>query len=452
MAAFIMRGPRNRRGNRPMRLFGWRIVRNSRHLSLENIMSSAAESVSKEKASRAVRMAIIVAALGYFVDIYDLVLFSIVRVKSLQGIGITDPKELLDQGVLLINMQMGGMLVGGILWGIIGDKRGRLSVLFGSILMYSLANIGNGFVNSIEVYATLRFIAGIGLAGELGAGITLVSEIMHKQSRGYGTTIVASIGICGAVAAALVGDFFSWRIAYFVGGGLGLTLLILRIGVYESGMFEAVKSKAVERGNFFKLFSTGERARRYIGIVLIGVPIWYVVGILVTFSPEIGGAMGMTPAPNAGRGILFTYVGLAIGDLSSGALSQIIQSRRRAVLVFLTVTTLGIGLYFLMASRSLTVFYAICVLMGFGAGYWAVFVTVASEQFGTNLRATATTSAPNLVRGAVVVLTLGFNALKTRVGVVESAMIVGVFTLLAAFVALRALEETYGKDLDYLEE
>jgi MFS transporter, putative metabolite:H+ symporter len=424
----------------------------SGHLSSGKIMTTAADSVSKDKATRAVRMAIIVAALGYFVDIYDLVLFSIVRVKSLQGIGITEPQALLEQGVLLINMQMGGMLVGGILWGIIGDKRGRLSVLFGSILMYSLANIGNGFVNSIEVYAALRFIAGIGLAGELGAGITLVSEIMHKQSRGYGTTIVASIGICGAVVAALVGDYFSWRIAYFVGGGLGLTLLLLRIGVYESGMFEAVKAKAVDRGNFLKLFSTGERAKRYIGIVLIGVPIWYVVGILVTFSPEIGGAMGMSPPPNAGRGILFTYVGLAVGDLSSGALSQIIKSRRKAVMIFLSVTTVGIGLYFLVAGQSLTAFYAICVLMGFGAGYWAVFVTVASEQFGTNLRATATTSAPNLVRGAVVLLTSGFNALKTRVGVVEGAMIVGAFTLLAAFVALRAIDETYGKDLDYLEE
>lgn len=415
-------------------------------------MTSPAEPISKDKTTRAVRMAIVVAALGYFVDIYDLVLFSIVRVKSLQGIGITDPNALLEQGVKLINMQMGGMLVGGILWGIIGDKRGRLSVLFGSILLYSVANIGNGFVNSIEAYAALRFIAGIGLAGELGAGITLVSEIMHKQSRGYGTTIVASIGICGAVVAALVGDMFSWRVAYWVGGGLGATLLALRIGVYESGMFESIKSKAVERGNFLKLFSTGERARRYSGIVLIGIPIWYVVGILVTFSPEIGKAMGMTVPPKAGDAILWTYVGLAMGDLGSGALSQIIKSRKRAVLAFLGMTTLAIAAYFMVAAQSLTTFYGICVAMGFGAGYWAVFVTVASEQFGTNLRATATTSAPNLVRGAVVLLTSGFNALKGRVGVVESAMVVGAFTLIAAFVALRAMEETYGKDLDYLEE
>jgi MFS transporter, putative metabolite:H+ symporter len=415
-------------------------------------MTNALANAENPRGGRAVRLAILVAALGYFVDIYDLVLFSIVRVKSLQAIGIVEPAELLSKGVLLINMQMGGMLLGGILWGVIGDKRGRLSVLFGSILLYSAANIANGFVGSIEAYAALRFIAGIGLAGELGAGITLVSEVMDRKARGYGTTIVASVGICGAVAAALVGDMFSWRVAYFVGGGLGLALLVLRIGVYESGMFEAVKKSAVSRGNFFKLFATAERARRYLGIVLIGVPIWYVVGILVTFSPEIGKAMGMTTPPAAGRAIMFSYIGLAVGDLSSGALSQILRSRRRAVLGFLLVTLVTVALYFLVAARSLTAFYAICVAMGFGIGYWAVFVTVASEQFGTNLRATATTTAPNFVRGAVVVLTLAFDGLKGRVGVVEGAMLVGAFTLILAFASLRGMEETYGKDLDYLEE
>jgi predicted MFS family arabinose efflux permease len=419
-------------------------------------MSNALQSTQDIKPAagvgRHVKLAILVAALGYFVDIYDLVLFSIVRVKSLKGIGITDPAALLDKGVLLINMQMGGMLLGGILWGILGDKRGRLSVLFGSILLYSTANILNGLVTGIEQYAALRLLAGIGLAGELGAGITLVSESMPKEARGYGTTVVASIGICGAVAAALVGDKFDWRVAYFVGGGLGLSLLLLRLGVYESGMFEAVKKSTADRGNFFKLFATGERARRYLSVVLIGVPIWYVIGILVTFSPEIGKAMGMAQPPDAGRAIMFAYMGLAAGDLASGALSQVLKSRRTAVLSFMLFSTAGIALYFLFAGGSLTAFYAICVIMGLGIGYWAVFVTVASEQFGTNIRATATTTAPNFVRGAVVLLTLGFNAMKARVGVVESAMIVGAFTMIMAFAALRGLTETYGKDLDYLEE
>ncbi|MCC6558828.1 MAG: MFS transporter [Polyangiaceae bacterium] len=399
---------------------------------------------------RAVKLAILVAALGYFVDIYDLVLFSIVRVKSLEGIGVAKA-DLLEQGVLLLNMQMAGMLVGGILWGMLGDLRGRLSVLFGSIFLYSIANIANGLVNSVEAYAALRLLAGIGLAGELGAGITLVSEIMHREARGYGTTIVASIGICGAVVAALVGDMFTWRTAYFVGGGLGLALLLLRIGVYESGMFEAVKKQAVRRGNVLMLFSTAERARRYFSVILIGVPIWYAIGILITFSPEIGKGMGMTDAPNAGRAIMFAYIGLAVGDLASGAISQVMRSRRRVITGFLGLTAACIAAYFAFGGRSLVTFYGVCVALGFATGYWAVFVTIASEQFGTNIRATATTTAPNFVRGAVVPLTLAFQALKPSLGVTGSAMAVGVVTMILAFVAARGVDETYGKDLDFLD-
>lgn len=411
-------------------------------------MEHAKSPVDHDK--RAVAFAILVAALGYFVDIYDLVLFSIVRVKSLVEIGVAKT-DLLDQGVYIINMQMGGMLVGGILWGILGDKRGRLSVLFGSIFLYSTANILNGFVQNIEQYAALRLLAGIGLAGELGAGITLVSEIMHRESRGYGTTVVASVGICGAVLAALVGDLLPWRTAYFIGGGLGIALLLLRIGVYESGMFEAVKKQVVTRGNFFKLFSTAERARRYLCVIAIGIPIWYVIGVLITFSPEIGAAMGMNPAPNAGRGIMFSYIGLAAGDLASGALSQVIKSRRRTVLGFLVLTTVFLGAYFLFARQSLLVFYGVCVALGFAIGYWAVFVTVASEQFGTNLRATATTTVPNFVRGAVVPLTAAFKLAKESLGVVGSALAIGVFCMILAFIALRGLDETYGKDLDFVD-
>ena len=401
---------------------------------------------------RRAHLAVVVAALGYFVDIYDLVLFSIVRVASLKDLGVGGD-ALLERGVLLINMQMGGMLLGGIFWGILGDKRGRLSVLFGSILMYSLANVANGLVQSVPAYAVTRFIAGVGLAGELGAGITLVSEVMRRDARGYGTTIVATVGICGAVAAALIGDLTHWRTTYFIGGGLGLALLLLRVGVLESGMFSAVKKReAVERGNFFSLFSTRDRARRYLGVILVGVPIWYAVGILVTFSPELGKAMGMDPAPNAGRAIMFTYIGLAVGDLGSGALSQLARSRRRVVLGFLVLTAACVALYFAVGSASLSTFYGVCVALGFATGYWAVFVTMAAEQFGTNIRATATTTAPNFVRGAVVPLSLAFEAMKGSLGVVKSALVLGALTLGLALVALVFLEETYGKDLDFTEE
>jgi putative MFS transporter len=398
---------------------------------------------------RAIQFSVLVAALGYFVDIYDLILFSIVRVKSLVSIGVP-ASQLLDTGALLLNMQMGGMLLGGLLWGILGDRRGRLSVLFGSIALYSAANIANAFVGSVGAYAALRLIAGIGLAGELGAGITLVSEIMSRESRGYGTTIVAAVGITGAVAAALVGDFFDWRIAYIVGGVMGIALLLLRIGVFESGMFQQVKASDVSRGNFFTLFAERRRAIKYVSVILIGVPIWYVVGILVTFSPEFGAAMGMTPPPNAGRAVMFTYIGLAVGDLASGWLSQILQSRKRVVLLFLTLTTLCVATYF-FGPRTLTTFYVLCAAMGFATGYWAVFVTIASEQFGTNIRATATTTVPNFVRGAVVLLTLSFQALRAPLGTRGSGMIIGAVTLALAFLALRGLEETCGKDLDYIE-
>ncbi len=412
----------------------------------------ATTSQSKPAADRrAIRLAVLVAALGYFVDIYDLILFSIVRVTSLKAIGVADA-SLLDTGVLLINMQMGGMLVGGILWGVLGDKRGRLSVLFGSIVLYSLANLANGFVQSVAVYAPLRFVAGVGLAGELGAGITLVSEIMHRESRGYGTTIVASIGILGAVAAYFVGESFDWRVAYFVGGALGLALLVLRVSVYESGMFQQVKSLSVSRGNFFSLFATARRARRYLCVILIGVPIWYAIGILITFSPEFGNAMGMTAVPNAGRAVLFAYIGLAAGDFTSGTASQLSRSRRRVVFVFLLLTALFVGLYFAIGHRSLTTFYALCVALGFATGYWAVFVTIASEQFGTNIRATATTTAPNFVRGAVVPLTLAFQGGKELLGVLGSGIAVGVVTLAVALLALRGLDETFGKDLDFVEQ
>jgi MFS family permease len=402
--------------------------------------------------SRATRLAVLVAALGYFVDIYDLLLFGIVRRPSLIDLGV--PKEhLLDTGVFLDNMQMGAMLLGGILWGVLGDKRGRLSVLFGSIILYSLANIGNGFVHTVPQYAVMRFIAGIGLAGELGAGITLVAESLPRESRGYGTTIVATVGITGAIAAALIGKLTHWRTSYFIGGGLGLLLLLLRVGVLESGIFERTKGTGISRGNFFRLFSSVARLRRYASVILVGIPIWYCVGILVKFSDALGGALHMAKIPDPAMSILFCYVGLALGDLSSGALSQILKSRKRAVFAFLTFTSLALVFYFVIGPRSLPLFYTACSFIGFGTGYWAVFVTTASEQFGTNIRATATTTAPNFVRGATVPMTLTFTALKAHesLGVAGAALAVGIPVMLLAFVSLSQLDETYGKELDFVE-
>jgi putative MFS transporter len=401
--------------------------------------------------SRAISLAVLVAALGYFVDIYDLLLFSIVRISSLKSMGVPEA-DLLSTGSMLLSMQMGGMLVGGILWGILGDKKGRISVLFGSIILYSCANIANGFVQSVEIYSLLRVIAGIGLAGELGAGITLVSEIMTTESRGWGSTIIAGIGVTGAVLAAIIGEAYDWRTCFFIGGGMGFTLLALRIGVYESGMFEFVKKKNISRGNFFKIFSTRKNTIKYLRVIGIGMPTWFVVGILITFSPEFGKAFGMAQLPVAGKAVMYSYIGLSIGDVLSGIVTYTLKSRKKALLLFLTMTTAFIGSYFFFSGVSLPTFYFICGLLGFGTGYWAMFVTIASEQFGTNIRATVTTTAPNFVRGAVVPITALFNLLKTPFGISGSALTVGGITLLIGFLALWKMEETYGKNLHYVEE
>jgi len=399
---------------------------------------------------RNVKLIIIVAALGYFVDIYDLILFSVIRIKSLKGLGVPD-SDLLDVGTMLINSQMFGMLIGGILWGVLGDKKGRISVLFGSILLYSAANLANGFITSVPQYAVIRFIAGVGLAGELGAGITLVTETMSKENRGYGTMIVAGVGLMGAVLAAIVGEHYTWETSYIVGGVMGLLLLGMRVGLVESGLFKNLTSDGVSRGNIFMLFSDGKRFKKYLSCILIGIPLWFVVGVLVTFSPEFGKELNATEPLSAGTGIMYCYIGIALGDIVAGFLSQIWKSRKKVMLVFLLLTGVSIVVYLNAEGMNPQQFIWLALFLGFTSGYWATFVTIASEQFGTNLRATVTTTVPNFVRGSLVLATISFTALKPSMGIINSAMLVGFVSIIIALIALSQLKETFGKDLDYVE-
>lgn len=429
----------------------------------------------KSSADRILTPIVIVAALGYFVDIYDLVLFGMERTNSLKEIfssfyhipqKITDAQQLTvnrilstpikNTGILLFNWQMFGMLVGGIIWGIIGDKKGRLSVLFGSIITYSLANIANGFVQEINWYAACRFISGFGLAGELGAGITLVSETMSKERRGYGATFVASVGLFGAVVAGLVGNLIdNWRISYFVGGGMGLILLIMRIGILESGMFAQAKKSNAKRGNFLALFSTKKKFLKFISIILVALPVWYVMGILINLCPEMGKALGLDSnnIPNTRTALTIAYSGITLGDIVSGLISQRLKSRKKSLLIFLILTLIFTVIYFLLGGKSLFVFYIITALIGFATGYWAVFISAAAELFGTNIRATVTTSVPNFVRGGSILLTTAFQffGISLGMGNVNSAIVVGVITFTLAFLAWYNLEETFGKDLNYIE-
>ena len=399
---------------------------------------------------KVINAAVIVAALGYFVDIYDLLLFNIVRVESLRSIGYLGRE--LEVGAILHNIQMTGLMIGGIIWGVLGDKKGRLSVLFGSIFIYSVANFLNGYAGNFTQYAWCRFVAGFGLAGELGAGITLVAEVLPAHLRGYGTMLVATVGVSGAVVGGWVAQVYDWRLSYKIGGVLGFLLLLLRIGVVESGVFESVKHQNVSKGNFFKLFTQKKCFSKFALCILSGVPIWFTIGILVAYSPEFAKAFEITDPILTSKAVMYCYLGFVLGDFASGFFSQRIQSRNQAVKVFIGLNFIASMMYlFLMKGASATALYWMCCLLGVTGGYWAVVITMAAEQFGTNMRATVATTVPNFIRFAVVPMSLAFLALKPAWGLVQSGLVISLIASGIAMVSVFFLEEPFGKDLNFIE-
>ena len=407
------------------------------------------------KEASVINLAVIVAALGYFVDIYDLLLFTIVREPSLRALGVVDA-NMLAASTKIINWQMVGLLIGGVIWGVMGDKRGRLSVLFGSILLYSVANFATGWVQTVDQYAWARFVAGIGLAGELGAGITLVSELLPKNKRGIGTSLVAGVGLFGAVFAYFIYQYTQdWRLCYKIGGGLGIALLLLRISVAESGMFHTAKATAASRGNFLMFFNNKTRFRKYMLAILIGLPTWYVIGILVNLSNRFAKEIYGDNAIDSGRAIMYAYVGIAIGDILTGFVSQLFKSRKKTLYLFYLSSIVFICLFFSPFNTGDHSMYFICGMMGFSTGFWAIFVTMGAEQFGTNLRATAATTVPNMVRGALPLINLMFKGVfqdSWHWSLVKSGIVTGIIVMAIAIVSAYFTEETFHKDLDYLEE
>lgn len=395
------------------------------------------------------RRVVIVSALGYFVDILDLFLFNVVRQPSLRDLGVPVADSLM-WGMRLLNVQMVGVLVGALVWGILGDRVGRLRALYGSILLYSIGTLANGLVGSVEAYAVCRLLAGLGLAGELGAAVTLVSETLPQRQRGLGTTLVAGFGLCGGIVAALLAESLSWRACYLVGGGAGLILLSLRLTLHEPALFMAAQQESVRRGSLTLLFATASRRSRFGKLLLIGLPVWFVAGIVIAFSPELATSLG-TPGVTAARAVLCSYLGVAIGDLLCGLLSQWLQSRRRAMM--LSLSLLLIGLLALLRLRGLSPngFYLLGFGLGVSTGYWAVLVTTAAEQFGTNLRATVTTSIPNLVRASVIPLSLLYQQLLPSLGTIETVRLIGLGTVALAALALWSLPETYHRELAFVE-
>ena len=393
---------------------------------------------------------VIVAALGYFVDIYDLLLFNIVRIPSLKSLGLS-ATDIDKKGELIIGIQMVGLLIGGIIWGIAGDKKGRLSILFGSIILYSLANIANGFVHTVNQYAIARFIAGIGLAGELGGGITLVAELLKKEQRGIGTAMVAGIGLTGAIVAFFISQNYDWRICYFIGGGLGFLLLLMRVSVFESGMYKSME-RSVSKGNFLMFFNNGKRFKKYACSILLGLPTWYVIGILIAFSNKFAKQFGMTDEINPGKATMYAYVAISVGDVLAGLLSQLLKSRKKALYIFYILTIAMIALYFMQTSSSTaSSMYWIAAGLGFATGFWAIFVTMGAEQFGTNLRATAATTVPNMVRGSLPLMLLLFNGLQNHFSYTFSGLLTGIVVMIISIIATILTEETFHKELDYIE-
>ena len=401
------------------------------------------------KTSRNIIFLVIVASLGYFVDIYDLLVFSIVRKASLLDIGVS-PDDVLPQGIFIINLQMLGLLIGGILWGVMGDKLGRIKVLFGSILLYSVANFANGFAYDVNTYAAIRFIGGIGLAGELGAGVTLVTETMSKEKRGYGVMIVSAVGLLGA-SAAVFASKFGWREAYFIGAGLGILLLLLRLGTFESGLFKKIEQSRVSKGNFFMLFTSFKRFKKYLFCILIGAPSWLVTGVLVTLAPEFGKAMGAKEPLDAGDGVMYLYIGIATGGILAGLLSQVTRSRKLAMFVFLLLLIIGETVYLNSTGITNFQFILLRIFMGICGGLWPILITIAAEQFGTNIRSTVATTVPNFVRALLIPINFGFIAFKTSYGMINSAYIMIVILNVIAIFSLSQLKETFGKDLNYVE-
>lgn len=393
---------------------------------------------------------VLVAGLGYFVDMFDLTLFGVVRVQSLQAMGLSAGPELLAAGVKLYNLQMIGMMFGGLLWGIMGDKKGRLSVLFGSIFLYSIGNIANAFVTNLDQYAICRFITGFGLAGELGAAVTLVAEQLPKEKRGLGTTFVATLGLSGAVVASFVGMHLHWKTAYILGGSLGLLLLLTRFQILETSLFEKMERSKVKRGAL-SLLLLPKRFKVYLACILVGAPIYFATGILMTFSPELTAGMGIEGVI-APLTLLYGTIGLTIGDLLSGLLSQWLKRRKLA----LGLCLLGAGLsslaYLFLPGLTASGVYTCAFFIGLFLGYWAVLITISAEQFGTNIRATVATSVPNFVRGTAVLITTGFLFAKGSLSSQLAALSVGAVVFFLAGASLLLLKETFYQDLDFVEE
>lgn len=398
--------------------------------------------------TRVLNATVIVTALGYFIDLFDYYVFLVTRQKVLTDFGFSG-SQLMETGLYMVNLQFAGLLVGGVIFGVLGDKIGRKQSLLGSILLYSIATLASGMTHNIDVFAALRFIAGIGIAGEVGVGVTMVSETMDKNRRGLGVTAFIGVGLLGVVAAALMSELLHWRTCYIIGGLAGLLLLVTRIWVMEPQMFTDL-NKSVKRGSFRVLFASPDGVRRYVLCILLAVPVFFGVSIIATLSPELSIALGASPPASVSTTMIIAYTMMVIGEIVIGLLSQRLKSRKKVIALFLVLMAITLGVGFHNGALDATGYYILAGVVGFFMGYWVNFIALSAEQFGTNVRSLAANTIPNFTRGTTIAINMAFLALKDD-GVVYAASIVGFTVIVIALLALWKLPETFGKDLDYTE-
>jgi MFS family permease len=391
-----------------------------------------------------------VAALGYFVDLYDMLIFSSERVEALGSIGVAKQK-MGEVGLMLQNYQMLGLVIGGFLFGILADKFGRLRVLFASILLYSVANIGNAFVTNVPAFAVARLIAGIGLAGELGVALSWISESLKPQQRTIATTIVSAFGLLGGVVAAIMATHFHWQTSYMIGGIMGLVLLAFRVSLNESKLFEQTRQSSAKKGNLFQLLSNKKQLKKFVLCVLSGAPAFVLLSIYVTLAPEFGAAFGITEQISVAHGIMVFLIVFAMSDVACGLLSKIMRKRKTPLLIFACLQILSIGYYLLVPPQTVEAFYFRCMLLGFSAGYWGILITNSLEQFGTNIRATVATSTPSLIRGMTIPASIFFTVVSKQTSLVTAGAIVGFSLVAISIVSILLLDDKFENDLNFME-
>jgi MFS transporter, putative metabolite:H+ symporter len=381
---------------------------------------------------------------GYFIDIFDLVLFSTLRISSFEELKITDPTY---WTVVFFNLQMTGILVGGIFWGKMADIKGRSWSFMGTILVFSIANIINGLTSSLTVYGICRFIAGFGLAGEMGSGIALICEKVPDEKRSLYLGFVSSLGCIGAVLSGWLGDIVYWRYLFIGSGFAGILLTLLRKNLLEPDLFRKTATLNIPRGQWKTLFQSPPDLIRFILLIFLGIPMWYIIGILWSFSTEMTSTIGLNIF-TSGQAILWGYVGVWMGDMLMPFVSQFLKSRIFTIQICLIMMLLGVIYLFQFQPHSLLSFQLTHIFLGFTIGYWAVYATLCGESFGTNIRALTSTSLPSLIRFSSIPMMIIYQYGRDE-NELNIALGMGLTVLCISMITTYFIKDTFQKDIDF---